>query len=148
MLRLIHTALEKLRKRNSVVTVEYGPIPDLGARRTAAACAIALSISLVAGLAGEYFVAAVGLAAALALYLRYRSREWIEIPAGAPRGRVGCRPRRRKGRRRARPQLKYVCYEHGILTRDEVFFDEVGGAPMVRCIYCGSVCRVRRGKRR
>ncbi|RLE93241.1 MAG: hypothetical protein DRJ96_10220 [Thermoprotei archaeon] len=34
-----------------------------------------------------------------------------------------------------------VCPEHGELTREEVFEDEVRGIRLLKCIYCGSIVR-------
>lgn len=36
-----------------------------------------------------------------------------------------------------------ICEEHGELTREEVFEDEIHGIRVMRCIYCGHIVRLR-----
>jgi len=35
-----------------------------------------------------------------------------------------------------------ICEEHGELTREEVFEDEIHGIRVMRCIYCGHIVRL------
>ena len=50
-------------------------------------------------------------------------------------------PKSRK--HRIKRKIIFVCEEHGPLSKDEVFFDELRGIPVARCIYCGSITRIK-----
>jgi len=73
---------------------------------------------------------------------RKRRKVEVRVARGGSTGEMGATAPNGASSPKKQPQYVAVCEEHGELTREEVFEDEVHGIPVLRCIYCGHIVKL------